>query len=98
VVGNGPINEGGESAFGANWRDGLPADVVRFVERYGGCNHWGGEEPYSKERRKEIDDGARRLRCDRLDADGRKLRKKYAGKPNVVRIIDAAEAYGDGDR
>jgi hypothetical protein len=93
VVVNAQIGEGGASTLGPNWRDNLPADVVRFVERYGGCNHWGAEEPYSKERRKEIEAGARRLRCNRLDADGKKLRKKYAGKPNVVRIIDAAETY-----
>jgi hypothetical protein len=75
------------------WREGAPADVVDLVERYGGCNHWGGEEAYSEERRKEIEDGAKRLRCDRLDADQRKLRKKYAHKPRVLRVINAASTY-----
>jgi hypothetical protein len=75
------------------WRDGTPADVVDFVERYGGCNHWGGEEAYNEERRKEIEDGAKRLRCDRLDADQRKLRKRYAHKPRVLGVINAASTY-----
>lgn len=75
------------------WRDGTPADVVDFVERYGGCNHWGGEEGYSEERRKEIEDGVKRLRCDRLDADQQKLRKKYAHKPRVLRVINVADTY-----
>jgi len=87
-------NEVDESSLGPKWRDGLPANVIDYVERRGGCNHWGGEEPYSKERRKEIDEGARRLRCDRIDADERKLRRKYADRPDVLRVIDAAD-YSD---
>ena len=75
------------------WRDGTPADVVDLVERYGGCNHWGGEEGYNEERRKEIEDGVKRLGCDRIEADRRKLRKKYARKPKVLRVINAADTY-----
>ena len=75
------------------WRDGAPADVVDLVERYGGCNHWGGEEAYSEERRKEIENGTKALRCDRLDSDQRKLRKKYPRKAQVLRLIDAASTY-----
>lgn len=78
------------------WRDGTPADVVDLVERYGGCNHWGGEEAYNEERRTEIEEGAKRLRCDRLDADQQKLRKRYAHKPRILRVINAASAY-EGD-
>jgi hypothetical protein len=84
------------SGLDRGWRDGTPADVVDLVERYGGCNHWGGEEAYSAERRKEIEDGAKRLRCDRLDADQRKLRKRYAHKTRVLRVINAASTY-EGD-
>jgi hypothetical protein len=79
-----------------DWRDGTPADVIDLVERYAGCNHWGGEEAYSKERRKEIEEGAKRLRCDRLDADEQTLRKRYAGKPRVMHVINAASTY-EGD-
>jgi len=80
-------------ALDHRWRDGMSLDVVDLVERDGGCNHGGGEEPYSAERRKEIEDGAKRLGCDRLDADQRKLRKKYGHRPRVVRVIDVASDY-----
>ena len=78
------------------WRDGMPADVVDFVERYGGCNHWGGEEGYSEERRREIEDGAKRLRCERLESDEQKLRKRHAHRPRVLRVINLASTY-EGD-
>jgi D-alanyl-D-alanine carboxypeptidase len=81
--------------FGPNWRKGLPADVVALVERFGGCNHWGGEEGYSPARRKEIDNGARKLGCGRLDADVRRLQAKYARKPRIVELISAAHNFGD---
>ncbi|HVV48330.1 MAG TPA: hypothetical protein VHO06_01605 [Polyangia bacterium] len=84
------------SDLGRHWRDGMPADVVGLVERFAGCNHWAGEEGYSEERRKEIEDNVNRLRCERLEADQRKLRKKYARKPPVLRVIDAANDY-EGD-
>jgi hypothetical protein len=84
------------SGLDRRWRDNMPADVVDLVERYEGCNHWGGEEAYSEERRKEIENGAKRLRCNRLDADRQKLRKRYAHKPPVLRVIDAASTY-EGD-
>lgn len=75
------------------WRNGTPPDVIDFVERYGGCNHWGGEEGYNEERRKEIEDGAMRLRCDRLDADEKRLRRRYAHRPRILRIISLASIY-----
>lgn len=83
------------TVFDPGWRNGTPADVVDLVERHAGCNHWGGEEGYDEERRKEIAAGVARLKCDRLDADQRKLRKKYAHKPKVLRVINAAGAYED---
>ncbi len=84
------------SGLGRYWRDGTPADVVRLVERFAGCNHWAGEEGYSAERRKEIEAGVNRLRCERIEADQQRLRKKYARKPPVLRVIDAANDY-EGD-
>lgn len=81
----------GWGILGPNWRDGLPPDVVDHVKRLVACNHWAGEEPYSKDRRKEIEAGMKRDRCGRIDADEKKLRKKYAGKPDVLRTIDAAQ-------
>jgi hypothetical protein len=73
-----------------NWRDGLPADVVEFVVSSSECDHWAGEDAYDAERRKQIEDGAQQLGCDRLEAVERGLRSKYAGKPRILAAIDAA--------
>jgi hypothetical protein len=75
------------------WREDLPADVVDLVERYSGCIHFGGEEGYSEERRKEIEEAVTQLRCDHLDTDQDKLRKKYARTRRVLRVVNAASAY-----
>lgn len=83
----------GTEVFARGWRSGTPSDVVDLVERYGGCNHWGGEEGYNEERRKEIEDAVKSLKCDRLDADQRRLRKKYAHRPKALRVIEAASTY-----
>jgi hypothetical protein len=75
------------------WREELPADVVDLVERYSGCIHFGGEEGYDEARRKEIADSVAQLKCDRLDKDQQELRKKYAHKRRVLRVVNAASAY-----
>lgn len=80
-------------ALDAHWHDGAPADVIDLVERYGACTHWGGEEAYDKQRRKEIEQGVERLKCDQLDGDKRRLRAKYARKRRVLRVLDAASTY-----
>jgi hypothetical protein len=35
-------------------KKGQPQDAALFIDRYVECNHWGGEEPYDAERKKEI--------------------------------------------
>jgi hypothetical protein len=89
------IVEGVELGLSRSWRKGTPADVVDLVERYGGCNHWGGEEGYDAERRKEIEAGVKALGCDRIEDDQRKLQKKYRGEPAILRTIDLANSYED---
>ena len=68
-------------------KKGQPADVILFIDRYVECNHWGGEEPYDAERRKEILIAVTRLRCLQLDADEKVLLKKYQSKPGVSKAI-----------
>ena len=77
------------------WRKGAPADVVELVERYGGCNHWGSEEGYSPERREEIAAGWQASGCDGIEAEQRRLQKKYRGKPAILRTLDLADTYED---
>lgn len=69
-----------------------PADVRKLVDRWEGCNHWGGEEPYDKERGREIDDALEVLRCDRLPRDTLSLRRRYKGNARVQRLIESTYA------
>jgi hypothetical protein len=97
VISRFEIVEGVELGLSRSWRKGTPADVVHLVERYGGCNHWGGEEGYDAERRQEIEAGMEALGCDRIEDDQHKLQKKYRGKPAILRTIDLASSYEDDD-
>ncbi|MDX2028626.1 MAG: hypothetical protein SFW62_08320 [Alphaproteobacteria bacterium] len=66
----------------------LPQDVADFIDRQTLCNHWAGEEPYDKERAKQIEDGMRNARCDALDKDEQVLRDKYSKTPSVIEALD----------
>jgi len=66
---------------------GQPKDVILFIDRFAECNHWGGEEPYDAERRKEILVAVTRLRCSQLDVDEKVLLKKYQNTPGVSKAI-----------
>ena len=66
-----------------------PAPVRAFVKRRLECNHWGGEEPYSKTRARQIGRAAQRLGCDTLDNDEARLRKRYRGNAELPVILDA---------
>jgi len=71
-----------------------PRPVRSFLERRAGCNHWGGEEGYDADRTRQIADAIRTLRCDRLEADERRLKRKYA-KSRRVRWLLAATRERD---
>jgi hypothetical protein len=45
---------------GRNAASGLPADVLKFEERRNLCDHFRGEEPYDKERRKFLEENLRK--------------------------------------
>ncbi|MDZ4082532.1 MAG: hypothetical protein U1E10_06335 [Bdellovibrionales bacterium] len=66
---------------------GLPSDVVALLKRVESCDHWTGEEPYSKEREDEIVAAVTKLKCDDVDSDKKKLLKKYAKQKNVAKKI-----------
>ena len=65
-----------------------PADVRAFVSRARGCAHWGGEEPYDKERAATINKAVTGLKCDQLDAAEVALRRKYAGSRAAQQALD----------
>lgn len=57
----------------------IPADVRRFADRVEQCQHWAGEEAYDAARRRQIDQAFDRLRCDLLERDAARLRRRHAG-------------------
>lgn len=69
-----------------------PKDVQAVVDRWEDCVHWGGEEPYDKERGREIDRALKALRCDRLPRDTLSLRRRYKGNAWVQRLIESTYA------
>ena len=68
----------------------LPAEVAAFVARLKGCQHWAGEEPYDAARGREIAAAVRTLRCDAIEADEARLRRRHRDDPAVLRALSAA--------
>jgi len=71
-----------------------PAAMRPLVDRYYGCQHWGGEEPYDAERAAQIEAAVTKLKCDVLDADIAAFRTHHADRPDVLStlggIVDAS--------
>jgi hypothetical protein len=65
----------------------MPEDVASFISRVADCNHWGGEEPYDRERAEFINKAVEKLRCSELEADEKALRSKYLNNPEVLEAI-----------
>jgi hypothetical protein len=72
--------------------DGQPGDVAAFIERMVECNHWGGEEPYDKERAEQIRKAVENARCDSLESNEQALAQKYKGNNKVFEAIEKAKA------
>ncbi|WP_076591850.1 hypothetical protein [Herminiimonas arsenitoxidans] len=68
----------------------FPADVARFIEKRDGCDHFRGEEPYDEERRKFLLDNITAL-CTGSDNKLAQLKKKYAGRPDVIGKLNEYE-------
>lgn len=69
-----------------------PIDVLDFVGRWSMCQHWGGEEGYDAERRAQIENAVRELRCDALLADAAHLETKYSEDPATLALIRRVRA------
>jgi hypothetical protein len=68
----------------------VPASIDSYIDRRQSCVHWAGEEPYDARRARQIESALRRDRCDRIDSDERRLRRRYSGQPDLLRLIDEA--------
>ncbi|MGU3664916.1 hypothetical protein ACLBX9_12085 [Methylobacterium sp. A49B] len=73
----------------------LPAEVQRYVTRRLGCNHWTGEDAYDEARGRDIATAVKELRCDAIDADETRLRRRFKGDLPVRKALDAAR-YASG--
>jgi hypothetical protein len=75
----------------ADLKAGHPADVRKLIDRLAGCTHWGGEEPYDAERKREISSAMKALRCDRLVKDEALARRRYAKHQRVLKALQQAK-------
>lgn len=75
----------------ADLKKGQPADVAQLIERLVSCNHWGGEEPYDAERKKEIALAITDLRCGKLAADEKAAAKRYARSLKIIEALKQAK-------
>jgi hypothetical protein len=66
-----------------------PKPFLAFAKRRAGCDHFAGEEPYDKARAQEIAKAERELRCDRIEADERAIRRTYAKRRDLIELLDA---------
>jgi len=72
----------------------LPREIARFIERRTGCNHFAGEFNGDRsERDREVTRAMRELRCDRLETDETRLRRRHAAKPEVQRALTASRDW-----
>ena len=76
------------STAAAAW---TPSDIATYAERRKGCNHFGGEEPYDKARREEINRAVEKLNCRAIDSDEKALLRRYRHAPAQLKQISAAK-------
>ena len=67
-----------------------PSDVASFIERRDGCDHFRGEEPYDKERRKFLHHRILEL-CGETDKQLALLKKKYRANKTVIAKLNEYE-------
>ncbi|WP_256077170.1 hypothetical protein [Massilia sp. YIM B04103] len=83
-----------EEAPSVSLKKGLPPDAAALVERWIGCEHFAGEEPYDADRKREIAAAMRKLKCDRLERDELKIQRRYATRPTVLKALRQARESG----
>jgi hypothetical protein len=70
--------------------DRAPRDVVSFIERRVGCNHWEGEvfpDAFAP-RQREVQDMLRTNRCNWVARDARRLEAKYRDNAVVLSLLN----------
>ena len=65
-------------------------DIAAFQERRKQCDHFRGEEPYSKDRERVLAEQIKKY-CTGTDAELAKLKKKYARDGAVMKTLNSYE-------
>jgi len=60
----------------------LPADAVEYVNAASDCAHWSGEEPYDKDRAREIADRSKQD-CSKAERLKKRIETKYPAGSNI---------------
>jgi hypothetical protein len=68
----------------------VPEEVAQFVDRRQTCDHFRGEEPYSPERRAEIEEATEKY-CRGTDRELAVLRAKYRNNAAILKVLDEYE-------
>ena len=71
----------------------LPADARKVVERSAACRHFADEiAGNGSERDRQVNRQIKKLRCNSLENDANRIRKKYKSRPEVLRLMDESMA------
>ena len=68
----------------------VPDDVAQFVEQRQTCDHLRGEEPYSAQRKADLE-AAIEKNCRGSDRELASLRSKYRGNTAILRTLEQYE-------
>jgi len=72
----------------------LPKDVVAFVERRTGCNHFAGEFNGDRSARdREVRRTMRELRCGVLERHEARLQRRHANNPQALTALAATRDW-----
>lgn len=67
-----------------------PSEVIALAERAIGCRRLATVDVTDEASDAQVEAAFKTLRCDRLDADMAKLRRRYAGSESTMKEIEAA--------
>ena len=72
----------------------LPRDARKVAERSVACQHFAGEmSGDNSERDREVNRTISRLKCNQLEADTERLKRKYRNNPKVLQILGDALSW-----
>jgi len=69
---------------------GLPKDAAGIARRRVLCNHWAGEEATDTARARQIERAVTTLRCNALDHEEARARRRHAGNEVVLKALERA--------